>query len=403
MKEGWRIKKLGEVCLIKPPKKEAKERLNDVDLVSFLPMEDLGILSKDINSIKERQLKEVSGSYTYFAENDVLIAKITPCFENGKIGIARNLKNGIGFGSSEYIVFRSKGELTQDYLFYFLSRETFREEGKKLMTGAVGHKRVSKEFVENYLIPFPESTEEQQHIVAILDEAFAAIAKAKANAEQNLKNTKELFESYSQNMFTNKGEGWEERKMGEVCSLYQGIAINAKTKHALVEKSDLPLLRIKDLKNNTVEQYIDPDNFPKNALINESDIIYTRTGSLGLVFRGKKGVLHNNSFKVVPNDKLDRDYLFLWLQNPIFKSKILSLAMKAAQPDITHAIFKVQEISVPPIRIQQAIVKKINAISVEIKRLEVIYQKKINDLEDLKKSILQKAFSGELKTLEAAL
>jgi type I restriction enzyme S subunit len=77
--------------------------------------------------IKERELKDVAGSYTYFAENDVLLAKITPCFENGKIGIARNLTNGTGFGSSEYIVFRSKGEINQDYLFYFLSRESFRD------------------------------------------------------------------------------------------------------------------------------------------------------------------------------------------------------------------------------------------------------------------------------------
>lgn len=105
MKTNWQIKKLGEVCEIKPPKKEARDRLNDDDIVSFVPMEDLGILTKNFIATKERPLKEVSGSYTYFSDNDVLLAKITPCFENGKIGIARNLKNGIGFGSSEYIIF----------------------------------------------------------------------------------------------------------------------------------------------------------------------------------------------------------------------------------------------------------------------------------------------------------
>ena len=73
-----------------------------------------------------------------------------------------------------------------------------------------------------------------------------------------------------------------------------------------------------DLILNTVEQYIDPNNFPINALVKEEDIIYTRTGSLGLVFRGKRGVLHNNSFKVVPNKKLSNDFLFIWLQNPAF-------------------------------------------------------------------------------------
>ena len=152
------------------------------------------------------------------------------------------------------------------------------------------------------------------------------------------------------------------------------------------------------MKNNTVEQYIDPNNFPINALVKEEDIIYTRTGSLGLVFRGKRGVLHNNSFKVVPNKKLSNDFLFIWLQNPAFKNKIMGLAMKAAQPDITHAIFKIQEINVPPINTQEEIVKKLDLLSNETKRLESIYQQKQNDLEELKKSILQKAFNGELKT-----
>ena len=243
-------------------------------------------------------------------------------------------------------------------------------------------------------IPFPPLSE-QQRIVSILDKAFAAIAKAKANAEQNLKNAKELFESYLQNIFENKGEDWKEKTLGDVCSLYQGIAINAKTKHALVEKSELPLLRIKDLKNNTVEQYIDPNNFPKNALVNEEDIIYTRTGSLGLVFRGKRGVLHNNSFKVVPNSELNKDFFFIWLQNPIFKSKIMELALRAAQPDITHAIFKVQEIAIPSLVEQKTIIQKLDVLSKNTKKLEDKYQKKIDDLEELKKSILQKAFAGE--------
>lgn len=394
MKNNWQTKKLGEVCTIKPPKNEARKKLKDEEFVSFLPMEDLGILSKNLNLNKERRLKEVLGSYTYFADDDVLLAKITPCFENGKLGIARNLKNKIGFGSSEYIVFRPNKGLLSEFLFYFLSEDSFRRQGKKSMSGAVGHKRVSREFIENYQISLPPLLE-QQRIVKILDEVFEKTAKAKENTEKNLQNSKDLFESYSRIAFENPGN-WINKTLGEVCNLYQGIAINAKTKHALVEKSDLPLLRIKDLKNNTVEQYIDPNNYPVNALVNESDIIYTRTGSLGLVFRGKKGVLHNNSFKIVPNPELTRDYLFIWLQNPIFKSKILGLAGRAAQPDITHTIFKIQKIEIPPISEQKLIVKKLNALSVETNKLEAIYKQKLSDLEELKKSVLSKAFSGRL-------
>ena len=106
MKKGWLKKTLGEVSEIKPPKSEARERVAADALVSFAPMEDLGIDRKLLNATQVKPLSSVVGSYTYFADGDVLLAKITPCFENGKLGIAEGLSNGIGFGSSEFIVFR---------------------------------------------------------------------------------------------------------------------------------------------------------------------------------------------------------------------------------------------------------------------------------------------------------
>ena len=200
--EDWEEKILKEVCEIKPPKREAKAKLKDVDLVSFLPMEDLGILNKEVVSKKEKRLKDVVGSYTYFADNDVLLAKITPCFENGKIGIARNLINGIGFGSSEYIVFRSKGGIIPDYLYYFLSRYSIRDEGSKRMTGAVGHKRVSKEWIENNNIPFPVSMTEQLGIVQKLDSLSAETKKLEAIYQKKIDDLEELKKSILQKAFS---------------------------------------------------------------------------------------------------------------------------------------------------------------------------------------------------------
>ncbi len=187
---GWEAKPLGAVCTIKPPKSEARARLADADEVSFAPMEDLGIGVKYLQPYRSRRFGEVSGGYTYFADGDVLLAKITPCFENGKLGVARGLTNGVGFGSSEYIVLRPAPTLDAEFLYYYLARPSFLEEGARTMTGAVGHKRVTKEFVDSYPIPLPPVTE-QRRIVAILDEAFEGIATAKANAEKNLQNVRE--------------------------------------------------------------------------------------------------------------------------------------------------------------------------------------------------------------------
>ncbi|MDA8822300.1 restriction endonuclease subunit S [Candidatus Pelagibacter bacterium] len=162
--------KLSAYTEINPAKKEVNN-LDDSTEVSFMPMKDLGINNKLAIPNQKRKLKDVRGNYTYFSEGDILLAKITPCFENGKIGIASNLLNGIGFGSSEYIVFRPNKKLKNVWLYYFLNRKTFRIDGAQNMSGAVGHKRVNKDFIENTLIPIPP-IEEQEKILSTLESLF---------------------------------------------------------------------------------------------------------------------------------------------------------------------------------------------------------------------------------------
>jgi type I restriction enzyme S subunit len=201
--EGWEKMTLLEACEIKPPKREARTSLKGTDFVSFVPMEDMGIEQKFFSPTTERMLNKVEGSYTYFVDGDVLLAKITPCFENGKLGIARNLKNGIGFGSSEYIVFRAKEYLLPEFLYYFLLRPEFRIEGAKRMTGAVGHKRVAKEYVENTMIPLPP-VPEQRFIVSQFDTLVDETKKLEINYRQKLADLEELKSCVLQKAF--KGE-----------------------------------------------------------------------------------------------------------------------------------------------------------------------------------------------------
>lgn len=384
MKDGWEVNKLSELCEIKPPKSEAKKKLEDSEMVTFLPMEDLGILNKDVIGTKERKLKDVTGSYTYFANNDVLLAKITPCFENGKLGIARNLTNGIGFGSSEYLVFRSKGKIIQEYLYYYLSREAFRIEGAKRMTGAVGHKRVSKEYIENYLLPYPQSLTEQKRIVAILDEAFAAIDKAKANAERNLKNAREVFESYLQGVFERKSEGWEEQLFENCFKLKSGDGLTSKN---MSIDGDYPVFG-----GNGISGFHDSFN------LSGSNVIIGRVGALcGNVRHITESIwLTDNAFKVV-DFKFDFDLSFLtYLLN--YKN-LRSFARQAAQPVISNSSLKDVVLKFPKsLKEQNEIVKNLDSLSIETNKLTSNFKNKIENLEELRKSILQKAFSGELKT-----
>lgn len=244
-------------------------------------------------------------------------------------------------------------------------------------------------------IPIPPLPE-QQRIVTLLDEAFDGIATARAHAEKNLQNARAIFESYLESVFNAQVKGTIAGTLGEFCDLFQGLCINAKTKHLLVEKSNLPLLRIKDLTGNTVEQFIAESGWPKNSLVTESEIIYTRTGQIGLVFRGRAGILHNNCFKIRPKPTLNHDYIYWWLKNPAFRAKITVLASKTAQPDITHVLFKAQPIFVPPRAYQDQAIARIDEMREQTLQLESLYQQKLTALDALKKSLLHRAFSGQL-------
>ncbi|MFC7229426.1 restriction endonuclease subunit S [Salinirubellus salinus] len=164
--------RLNYVTEINPSKSEVSS-LPDETEVSFIPMEDFG-RRNSINGSTTRPIKEVYDGYTYFAEGDVVIAKITPCFENQKGAICRNLTNGIGFGTTELYVLRPSSDLEPRYLWYVLRSKPFMDDGVASMRGAAGQQRVPSEFVENFSIPLYEQ-ETQRAIADYLDERITKI------------------------------------------------------------------------------------------------------------------------------------------------------------------------------------------------------------------------------------
>ncbi|WP_367614728.1 restriction endonuclease subunit S [Heyndrickxia coagulans] len=168
--DTWKMVRLGEVVQVNPPKKKLEE-ISDQQICTFVPMPAVSDKTGKIESPEEKEYAKVKKGYTFFLENDVLFAKITPCMENGKSAIAKNLKNGFGFGSTEFHVLRTNEYINERYLHYLVRSKKFRLEAKGEMTGAVGQQRVPKEFLVNYPFPLPPK-EEQDAIVDILDEIF---------------------------------------------------------------------------------------------------------------------------------------------------------------------------------------------------------------------------------------
>ncbi|GDY08471.1 hypothetical protein LBMAG52_19570 [Planctomycetia bacterium] len=359
-------------------------------------MEDLGIDEKYPRSEHVRSLEDVAGSYTYFAEGDVLLAKITPCFQNGKLGIAKNLKNGVGFGSSEFIVIRPSAELDREYVYYFLSREDFLAEGVLRMGGSVGQQRVPNEFVQGQLIPLPPLAE-QRRIVGILDEAFEGLATAKANAEQNLQNARALFESHLQAVFTQRGDGWVEHTLGDACEFVGGSqppkSVFTKKKTA----DNVRLIQIRDYKSDKHVVFIPRSQ--ARRFCTADDVMIGRYGPpLFQILRGIDGAYNVALMKAVPNEtKVSKDFLFYFLKHSAILQYVIFHAQRAAgQIGVTKDTLEPYPIALPPLAAQTKVVKTIVELESAIESLESLYQRKLAALDELKKSLLHRAFSGQL-------
>lgn len=160
----WDRFPLKEKAKINPSKAEIKG-FDSKKEVSFLPMPAVDDKTGTIKAPLVKKYLEVKNGYTYFRNGDVIFAKITPCMENGKSAICANLINGIGFGSTEFHVIRPNiKEILPEWIHLIIRSKKFREEAEKNMPGTAGQKRVPKEFLEDYLFPVPEITEQKKII-----------------------------------------------------------------------------------------------------------------------------------------------------------------------------------------------------------------------------------------------
>ena len=188
--EKWPRHIIKDLCIVNPSKKLIPSNLQANDTVSFLPMEDLEIKAGYAEPKQTRLLSEVQGSYTFFAEDDVLLAKVTPCFENGKVGIASNLRNGIGFGSSEFFVIRPIKGIVKEVIYFLAQTQHFVSEASKQLTGTSGLRRVPRSFIENLSIAIPPMG---------LQEAFAerikVIEKEKITIGKSIQSAQMLLDS----------------------------------------------------------------------------------------------------------------------------------------------------------------------------------------------------------------
>mgnify|MGYP000117166489 CR=1 FL=1 len=283
------------------------------------------------------------------------------------------------------------------FLYYCLKYQNLTSLAKGVKPGI---NRNDVYAIECAFPPLPE----QKRIVVILDKAFAGISLAVANAEKNLANARELFESYLNNIFTQKGDGWKDNRLGDLTVIQSG-GTPLKSKSDYWDEGDIAWFSSGELNNMetiTPKSKITPEGlnnsnaklFPKGSLL----IGMYDTAALKMSILDRDAAFNQAISGLKPNDGLDLRFV-LHAINAI-KPEVLKLRRGVRQKNLNLQKIKDIVISVPEFSEQQFVVKKLLVMEKDVSRLETIYQQKLTALNELKQSILQKAFTGELTQRE---
>ena len=405
MKQGWEVKRLDDVC----------EFRNGLWTGKKPPFQTVGVIRNtnftkdgrlDDNDIVYLEVESSQFSKRKLQYGDIILEKSGggPKQPVGRVIVFDKEEGDFSFSNFTSVIrISNKNTVDFNYLHRFLFFSYISGATETMQSHSTGIRNLKFDDYKAIQIPLPPLPE-QKRIVAILDEAFAAITQAKANAEQNLKNAKELFESYLQSVFENKGEGWEERTLGEVCKVERGSSPRPIDKYFTNEDDGVNWIKIGDTKGvdryiYTTKQKITKEGALKSRLVEVDDFILSNSMSFGKPYIMKtQGYIHDGWFVLrLPKD-IDTEFFWYLLASPYTMNQFISLAAGAIVKNISGDLVKRTVLPIPPLKEQQTIVQKLDALSTETKQLESIYQQKINDLDELKKSILQKAFAGELNT-----
>jgi len=350
--------KLESICEINP---KFSNNRNSVSEVGFLTMADVSENS-EIVKINKRKLSEVRKGFTNFVNGDVLVAKITPCFENGKGAFVEGMPNGIGFGSTEFHVLRTtKNLLLNKYLYYFVSDKSFRSKNATFMTGSAGQRRISTDFVKKIKIPLPP-LQIQKQIVERLDK----IAETQKLNDELIQKTDELFQSLLHVELNSASQNWEVKKLGDIAETSSG-GTPLKEKAEYYENGTIPWLRSGEVSRGLI--------YKSELFITEKGLEYSSAKIFPVdtvlvamygATAGQVGLLKFESSTnqaicgIFPNNKFISEYLYYFLKTKT--EYLIQISTGGAQPNISQAVIRNLKVPLPDLKTQKQIVAKLSAV-----------------------------------------
>lgn len=362
------------------------------EAVSFVGMAQLDAVAAKTTAGEDRKFSDVSKGYTVFADGDILVAKITPCFENNKIGQAQ-LDRKIGVGSTEFHVLRPDDQLHDRYLLHFLRQSSFRRRGEMRMTGSAGQRRVPAAFLQAVQIPLPP-LDEQRRIAGILDRASALCQKPRTM----LASLDALIQAQFVEMFD--GE-YEQKPVSDLCELL--VDCVNRTAPTVDEETPYKMLRTTNVRhgrvNTTDVKFVSAETFARwnrRATPQRGDVILTREAPVGeagildsddSVFLGQRLFL----YRVDPKH-LTPEFLRACFDSPLLRAQFDRLGSGSTVKHLPLPACQNFLIPSPPIEVQlrySDFVRSVAKVAQSIRSASV-------KLDELFASLQSRAFSGQL-------
>ena len=394
MKEGWETKKLGAVCDFEggsqPPKSQFLYQPKP-GYIRFLQIRDFGS-DKNITYIPQ------SKKNRRCEETDILIGRY-----GASVGKILTGKAG-AYNVALMKTIPNLGLLKRVWFHSYLLSAEFQD---RLMNVASRSAQdgFSKEDIFNFPVPVPPLPE-QQRIVGILDEAFDGIATAKANAEKNLRNARFLFESHLQSVFSHRGEGWVERRLGDMATFRNGINFTKSSRGDSVK-----IVGVKDFQNNfwapldNLESVVTDGSLSDSDKLKENDLLFVRSnGNMQLIGRcllvgAVAEKITHSGFTIrarLNGSGLSPKYLSHFLKSHNAKRKMIDSGIGTNIKSLNQVTLSALVIPFPYPAGQARVVDQLEALRIETQHLDAIYQQKLAVLDALKKSLLHQAFTGQL-------